>query len=428
MIKTEHISPKQLEILRFPYYDDYDALICDGAIRSGKTIWCGISFILWGMSKFKECNFAICGKTIASAVRNVVKPLLSIKYLKDNFTLHYSAKDSLLTITRGRTKNYFYIFGGRDESSFQLIQGITLAGILYDEVALQPRSFVEQGLARCSVEGSKFYFNCNPSSPSHWFKQEWINECVSKRAMYLHFTMEDNPSLSEKIKERYRNMYSGVFYKRYIEGLWIMAEGVIYELFNNNPEDYIIDKIPENEQIVAYKTGIDFGGSKSSTAFVTIAFSKGYKKLYLIESKKIDSSILNTDTLKIEFKNYMEMLYNKYGCYSDVFCDNAEPLHIRDLQETQRQYNLKCRVTGAIKEEIIYRIEAYNTLFTQKRFYLLSHNKDAIQSFKDAVWDEKKSTTQKDIRLDDGSYCVDLLDASEYAIERDILTLYRMGG
>jgi hypothetical protein len=107
MIKTEHISPKQLEILRFPYYDDYDALICDGAIRSGKTIWCGISFILWGMSKFKECNFAICGKTIASAVRNVVKPLLSIKYLKDNFTLHYSAKDSLLTITRGRTRITF---------------------------------------------------------------------------------------------------------------------------------------------------------------------------------------------------------------------------------------------------------------------------------------------------------------------------------
>lgn len=424
-MNTKLISPKQIEILKFPYYEEYDAIICDGAVRSGKTIWGIISFVIWAMSNFREHNFAICGKTIASAVRNVVKPVMKIKYMRDNFVMHYNKQESLLVIKRGHKVNYFYIFGGKDESSFQLIQGITLAGIFYDEVALMPRSFVEQGMARCSVEGSKFYFNCNPSKPSHWFYEEWIKQAKDKKAYYLHFTMDDNPSLSEQIKARYRSLYTGVFYKRYIEGKWVSAEGVIYELFNNQTDDYLIDELPANETIMSWVTGIDFGGSKSSTAFVTLAISRKYKMFYLVESEKLDSSILNTKMLEEAFSNYMKKLYNKYRCFSDVYCDSAEPLHIRDLQLTQQKEKLSCSVRTARKEEINYRIQAFNTLFSSKRIKILRHNKDLIQSFKDAVWDDKHSTQDKDVRLDDGSYCVDLLDASEYALERYITAIYQ---
>lgn len=428
-MKNKLISDKQQEILKFPYYEDYDAIICDGAIRSGKTIWCSISFVLWAMANFNECNFAICGKTIGSAIRNIIKPLRKVKYIQKEFNIHFSSKESLLTIRRNNKVNYFYVFGGKDESSYELIQGITLAGIMFDEVALQPKSFVDQGTGRCSEEGSKFFFNCNPRHPTHWFKQEWIDNAINQKAYYLHFTMDDNPSLSEKIKSRYRSLYSGVFYKRYIEGKWVAAEGVIYELFVNNENDYIIDSIPDDEQIISLNTGVDFGGSKSSTAFVTIGIGKNYKYFYILESKKIDSNILNTDTLKSEFAKYIKGVTLKYsGIVHNVFCDNAEPLHIRDLQNTQIEQRLNCRVGNAIKEEIIYRIEAFNTLFAQKRLRILRHNKEVIQSFKDAVWDEKHSTTQKDVRLDDGSYCVDLLDASEYAIERNIKTIYQTGG
>ena len=428
-MESKLISDKQQEILRFPYYDDYDAIICDGAIRSGKTIWCSISFVLWAMANFNECNFAICGKTIGSANRNVIKPLRKVKYMRKQFDMHYSSKEALLTIKRNGKVNYFYVFGGKDESSYELIQGITLAGIMFDEVALQPKSFVDQGTGRCSEEGSKFFFNCNPRHPTHWFKLEWVDNAVNQKAYYLHFTMDDNPSLSEKIKARYRSLYSGVFYKRYIEGKWVAAEGVIYELFVNNENDYIIDSIPEDEQIISLNTGVDFGGSKSSTAFVTVGIGKNYKNFYILESKKLDSTILNTDKLKSEFAKYIKGVTLKYkGIVHNVFPDNAEPLHIRDLQNTQIEQRLNCRVGNALKEEIIYRIEAFNTLFSQKRLFILKHNKDVIQSFKDAVWDEKHSTTQKDVRLDDGTYCVDLLDASEYAIERYINTIYKTGG
>ena len=139
--------------------------------------------------------------------------------------------ENLVTVCFGGRQNQFYIFGGRDESSASLIQGITFAGILLDEVALMPRSFVEQACARCSVAGSRLWFNCNPAGPSHWFYKTWIQEAEKRRCLRLHFTMEDNPSLTPQIRQRYQNLYTGVFYRRFILGQWAQAEGRVYDFF-----------------------------------------------------------------------------------------------------------------------------------------------------------------------------------------------------
>lgn len=110
--------------------------------------------------------------------------------------------------------------------------GITAAGVFLDEVALMPQSFVNQALARCSVKGSKYWFNCNPEGPNHWFKVEWIDKKKEKNILHLHFTMDDNPSLDEETKDRYKKMFVGVFYQRFILGLWVLAEGIIYPNFD----------------------------------------------------------------------------------------------------------------------------------------------------------------------------------------------------
>ena len=210
-------SEKQRRILRFPY-TGYDALIADGAVRSGKTSLMSLSFFLWGMGNFTKQAFAFCGKSVGAVQRNIVTPLLGIKYLQENFSIKYNRADHVIIARRGNRENRFYLFGGKDESSAALIQGITLAGVLLDEVALMPRSFVEQALARCSVAGSKLWFNCNPEGPEHWFRKEWILKPEEHNALHLHFTMDDNPSLTDEIRERYKSMYSGVFYERFILG------------------------------------------------------------------------------------------------------------------------------------------------------------------------------------------------------------------
>lgn len=251
------LSEKQREIMRFPY-TKYDALICDGSVRSGKTSIMSLSFFLWAMGNFNGCAFAYCGKSVGAVERNIVTPLLSIAYLRRNFDVRYNRGDHVIIARRGGRENRFYLFGGKDESSYSLIQGITLAGVMLDEVALMPRSFVEQALARCSVSGAKFWFNCNPENPEHWFRKEWLLKAPERNALHLHFTMDDNPSLDDATRERYRTMYSGVFYQRYVLGLWVMAEGIVYDMFDHTRNVYSeppIDMVDRSTRYIACDYG-----------------------------------------------------------------------------------------------------------------------------------------------------------------------------
>lgn len=218
---------------------DMDGIIADGAIRSGKTLSMSLSYVLWAMNSFNQQNFGMAGKTIGSFRRNVLF-WLKLMLASRKYTVIDKRSDNLLIVSKGNTVNYFYIFGGKDERSQDLIQGITLAGMFFDEVALMPESFVNQATGRCSVDGSKYWFNCNPDNPRHWFKVNWIDKAEEKHLVYLHFTMDDNLSLSERIKARYRSMYVGVFFKRFIEGIWCVAEGLVYSMFDE--EKHISDK------------------------------------------------------------------------------------------------------------------------------------------------------------------------------------------
>ncbi len=230
-------SRKQLKVLTWWCKNSVDfkkdAIICDGAVRSGKTVCMGLSFVSWAFYMFQNSSFAFCGKTIRSLKRNVVSVIIPI--LKElGFTCNLKVSENIIEITYGDITNTFYLFGGKDESSASLIQGMTLSGVLFDEVALMPKSFVEQALARCSVEGSKYWFNCNPEYPGHWFRQEWILQKANKNALYIHFKMEDNPSLSAEIISRYEKLYTGTFYKRFIEGQWVSAQGIVYPFMDNS--------------------------------------------------------------------------------------------------------------------------------------------------------------------------------------------------
>lgn len=232
-MRFESVSQKQAGIFKFPH-TDYDALVCDGAIRTGKTIMMIVSFIEWAMNEFDNTSFGICGKTVRAAERNIILPLMSIQSVTKKFSMKYQRSMSLLTIKWHGKVNYFFVFGGKDESSYALIQGITLAGVLFDEVALMPESFVDQAVARTlSTSNAKIWFNCNPGSPAHWFYTEWIQDLKKHNAMHIHFLLDDNPHLSDKEKERARSSFSGVFYQRYIKGEWVEAEGRIYPMFNN---------------------------------------------------------------------------------------------------------------------------------------------------------------------------------------------------
>ena len=262
------ISDKQKKILAFPY-SQYDALICDGAVRSGKTSIMMWAFVRWAMDNFNGQRFGICGKTVDSATKNIIDPFAAMTLAKERYIIRWRRSEKILEVRRGAVTNIFEVFGGKDESSFTLIQGRTLAGVLLDEVVLMPRSFVEQALTRCSVDGAKLCFSCNPGSPQHWFYVEWIQRHKERNALYLHFKMTDNPGLSAKTLARYEAMFTGIFRQRYIDGLWVLAEGIIYPMFGT---DSIVPTI--ERKYSRYAISMDYG-IQNPTAMLLWGFCDG---------------------------------------------------------------------------------------------------------------------------------------------------------
>ena len=242
----QNFSPKQRQAMLWwamPESKQYDAIVCDGSVRSGKTMAMSIGFLIWSMRNFDRESFAFCGKTIDSLKRNVIQPLQ--KWMEGIVQPKINLSKNYMDVQWLGHENRYYFFGGKDESSYTLVQGITLSGVLFDEVALMPKSFVDQAVARTLSEPeARYWFNCNPESAEHWFYKEWICNTHQKKALHLHFTMQDNPILSpEQIADAER-LYTGVFYNRYIKGLWCVAEGLIYPQFDrekhieqrNNPQ------------------------------------------------------------------------------------------------------------------------------------------------------------------------------------------------
>ena len=234
------LGEKQLQILQFRF-SDYSYLICDGAVRSGKTSLMMVGFVDDAMTRFNGRRFGICGKTVDSATKNIVQPYMAMQYAQKSYRIKWSRTDKTMTVSKGGITNVFEVFGGKDESSYALIQGRTLAGCLIDEVVLQPRSFVDQAMIRCSVTGAKVWFSCNPAAPSHWFYTDWIKKADKGEinAKHIHFVLRDNPGLSEETIQRYEKSFSGVFYQRYVLGEWVAAEGLVYPFFSAGQDTYL---------------------------------------------------------------------------------------------------------------------------------------------------------------------------------------------
>ena len=361
-----------------------DGIICDGSIRSGKTVSMTIGFILWSMTMYDHQSFAICGRTIEALRRNVIVHVPV--WLEGIFEVEERRSENKLIVSYGGKVNTYYLFGGKDERSYTLIQGITLAGVLFDEVALMPRSFVEQAMARCSVSGSKFWFNCNPESPNHWFYVEWISQALKRNMLYLHFTMEDNLSLDEQIKRRYEGMYSGVFYDRYIRGLWVVAEGLIYTMFNK--DFHVVESVPRRYE--QYVMSCDYG-TLNPTSIGLWGLVKG--KWYRIREYYYDGRALQHQRTDEEHYKAMEELAGDLQIRK-VVVDPSAASFIETIRRHGRFYveHASNRVLDGIRDVA--------THLHQGDFFICDTCEDCIREFGLYRWDEK-AVEDRPLKTDD---------------------------
>lgn len=380
-------------------YADYNGIICDGSIRSGKTVSMGFAFAIWAMTTFDRQNFGMCGKTIEAFRRNV---LVTLKRQMRARGYHVAERKSenLVIISKGNRANMFYLFGGKDERSQDLIQGITLAGILFDEVALMPESFVNQATARCSVEGSKWWFNCNPQGPHHWFKVKWINQCRKRKLVYLHFTMSENLTLSMAIKQRYAAQYIGVFYKRYILGLWVIAEGVIYDMFD--PKRHVTKKPPDTHS--EFYISSDFG-IQNANVWLMWQQIKDTNRWYQRAESVYSGREKNRQKTVKELADDL-----------DALCGGKKPRKvIIDPSAAAMKAELHRRgyKTLDADNDVIDGISDVQTMLQQDRILIDASCKNTRQEYESYAWDPKAADRGEDKPVKIGDHC---MDATRYFV------------
>jgi PBSX family phage terminase large subunit len=380
---------------------DKDGIICDGSVRAGKTVVMSLSYVMWGMETFHEENLGMAGKTIGALRRNVITPLKRMLKARGYLVKDHRA-DNFLTISYKGKTNYFYIFGGKDESSQDLIQGITLAGMFFDEVALMPQSFVNQATTRCSVDGSKYWFNCNPAGPYHWFKLEYLEQLDEKNLLHLHFTMDDNLSLSQRVKERYKRMYKGIFFKRYILGLWVLAEGIIYDMFNQ--DKHVIKKPPD--QFDDFLIGIDFG-TNNPTVFLLIG--RANDSFYVLKEYYYNARKESRQKTVSSYSNDLSKFMSESN-YAAIYIDpSASPL-IAQLEEDGIYPH---QADNAVLDGI----QSLSNLLENNRLFIHQDCKETLREFSSYIWDEKAQQRGEDKPIKENDHC---LDALRYAIHTSL--------
>ena len=353
-----------------------------------------------------EGLIVLLGNTKGTLERNILSPMRDI----------YG--DQIGMIGSDNTVKLFgkrcYALGADNKKHVARIQGATFEYCYGDEVTTWNEEVFQMVKSRLRSEHSHFDGTCNPGAPTHWFKQ-FLN---SDADIYQQSYVIDDGVLPEHIVTELKKEYAGtVYYDRFILGLWVAAEGVIYKLFADHPERFVVDDIP-GQKIRHCVIGVDFGGGTSAHAFSCTGFTTGGAIVTLDDYREKEA--LNPMKLENDFVDFVKRCQMRW-LVTDVWCDSAEQTLINGLRTAAAKAHLPVNIGNAQKRPINDRIRALCLLMGAGRYYINRTCTDTIEALKTAVWDSKHTT--EDVRLDDGTTNIDSLDALEYSWEREIPNL-----
>ncbi|MCE5322130.1 PBSX family phage terminase large subunit [bacterium] len=402
--KFQPMSRKQKKVLSWwrsgSPYAGYDGIIADGSIRSGKTIVFILSFILWSTHEFASggYNFIISGRTIGALKRNVVSPMLRIlKALR--IAYEYNRSENYLIFGN----NTYYLFGADNEASQDVVQGLTAAGWLADEIALHHPEFITQALGRLlSIPNSLFWWNCNPESPYHIVNTEYILKACEKYILHLHFTLDDNLTLSQKAKERAKRMFFGVFYKRYILGLWVAAEGAIYDMFDEAV--HVVDKLPE---MVRYWVTCDYG-TTNPTVFLLIGQGTD-NRFYVVDEWRWDSVKEHRQMTDGQYSDALHKFIISHSALAKlqwIFIDPSAASF--RLQVYNDHKDLRARLIPA-NNSVLDGIRRVSTLLSTPLLFMHRRCKGLDEELSGYVWDPKAQERGEDAPVKQNDHAPDAL-------------------
>lgn len=413
-------NPKQAELIKKLKNNELKRInLLEGAVRSGKTWISLIVFALWVAMQPKDGTFLMVAKTLTSLKRNCLELLQSL-IGEQNFKYNISQKQGTLF---GRT---VYLEGVNDARAEGKIRGMTLTGAYCDEITLFTEDFFTMLLSRLSMPGAKLFCTTNPDSPMHWLNVKYIKRADELDMLICKFSIYDNQTLDETYVESLKKEYTGVFYKRFILGQWVVADGACYPQFADTPEKYIVSEIPKDQRFISI--GLDWGGNKSLTAFVATMIHGNFDKIGFIKDYHITGrkGTIDGDRVNTEFIRFVKELQTEFKVpVKYAFCDSAEQYLNAGLAKAVRNAGLNIGIGDSHKAEIVQRIICLNTLFNTGRAYVLDRCNLVKDGLRSAMWDEAAAKKGQDKRLDDFTSDIDIVDATEYSFSRFMQQLIR---
>lgn len=396
--------------------------ILEGAVRSGKTWISLIVFALWVALQPKDATFLMVAKTLTSLKRNCLELLQSLVG-EQNFKYSISQKQGTLF---GRV---VYLEGVNDSRAEGKIRGMTLTGAYCDEVTLFTEDFFTMLLSRLSMPNAKIFCTTNPDTPQHWLNVKYLKRAEELDILVCKFNIYDNTTLDPAYVEALKKEYTGVFYKRFILGQWVVADGACYPQLADNPERFIVDEIPTGDKEPKpsfISIGLDWGGNRSLTAFTATMIHGNFEKIGFIKDHHIKGrkGDIDGDRVNTEFIRFVKELQETYKVpVKCAFCDSAEQYLNAGLAKACKAAGLNIAIGDSHKGEIVQRIICLNTLLNTNRAYILKGCNLVIDGLRSAAWDAKAAAKGEDKRLDDFTSDIDIVDSAEYSFSRFILQL-----
>lgn len=383
------ISDKQKE---FYNSSNYKINIAAGAVRSGKTFIMMLRWIRYMMEGARG-DLMMCGKTIRTLERNVLMCENGLFDVIGSGKFSYNRSTGELIILGRR----IYCIGANDEKAEGKIRGMTIAGALCDEVTLYPQSFIKQLLARCSVKDAKLFWNCNPDSPYHYIKMEFIDNLKLNNIVKLyHFDMDDNPALDEQYKRDLRAMYSGIWYQRMILGLWVLADGVIYSDFSE--EKHCID-----EEVICekYYVACDYGITNPHVYLLCgIRYINQHPHIYIL--REYYNSNKDGSKTDQKFLDDYRKFIDGYRVESLIIDPSATSLI--------NLFKLNNIYIKPANNAVIDGINNVSAKISNSQIHIVKKNcHNLLKEFSSYIWDEKASRRGEDVPIKESDHALDAL-------------------
>lgn len=404
MIQWAPFSPKALDFLS---NSNARVNILHGSVRSSKTINCTVRWLDYLLNG-PQGDLAMLGKTTATLQRNVLNDLFDIVGPKNYKWLNRQQGE--LQIFKRRV----YCFGANNEDAESKIRGATFAGAYCDEANLYPQSVFNQLMARMSVKGAKCFCNCNPDNPYHWFYTDYITNDTIKDKKVWQFLMGDNLSLDQDYIESLKQMYTGVWYERMIEGKWVAAEGRIYDMFDDKKHmidtQAFIKSSGLNPKAVKWIVGCDYGTATVMSWGLYGRLPNGtYLKVKEYYYDAMKTKVQKTDH---EFAEEFDAWIKQSGVKPwAVFCDPSAASWKTELM--RRGY-----VVLNANNDVINGIRQVATMLNTRKFYIDKSCVNTKMEYSTYSWDPMAQKQGKDRPIKEHDHTC---DTDRYVVYTDML-------